>query len=115
MPENNTHPDRQTERTNRIVGTVVACALLAGGGFSAWQNADTVKGFKAPNRNKMWADTWKKQLSKPLDLPEQKPLIDWSDPKFDPSNLRVSSQNLTIDLSSVQQGSGAPPRSHRRR
>ncbi|HEV8000030.1 MAG TPA: hypothetical protein VGP63_09130 [Planctomycetaceae bacterium] len=113
MPENNAHPDRQTERTNRIIGTVVASALLAGGGFLAWQNADTLKGVKLPDRNKLWADTWKKQLSKPLDLPEQKPLIDWSDPKYDPSKL--GTQNLSIDLSSYQQGSAATPRSHRRR
>ncbi len=104
--------DQQTERTNKVVSAVVGSVLALIVGVIAVQNVDRVK---LVDRNKLWADTWKQQLSKPRDLPEFKPAVDWSDPKFDPSKLSVSSQSLSIDLSSQQQGSAAGSGSHRRR
>jgi hypothetical protein len=82
-----TDQDYRTDRTNKIVTSVVGCVLLGIGGVVAFTNIDTLKGLKVPDRNKMWADAWHKQLSKPLDLHVQEPLIDWSDPKNDPNKM----------------------------
>jgi hypothetical protein len=88
MPGTIAHHDQQTERTNKLVGTVVGCVVLTVVGFLALQNVDSLKGLKLPDRNKLWADAWKKELSKPTELPDFKGnTIDWSDPKNDPSKL----------------------------
>ena len=86
MTESITPNVQRAERANKILGIVIGGFMVTIGGFVAMQNFDSVK---LPNTNKMWADAWKKKLSKPMDLPEFKSEngIDWSDPKNDPNKL----------------------------
>jgi hypothetical protein len=79
-----TEQDQRTDRANTIVSMLVGSVLLGIGGVVLWQNSATLK---VPDRNKLWADTWKKQLSKPWEMPKAEGAIDWSDPKNDPSKL----------------------------
>src|SRR5580700_9609548 len=79
-----TDQDYRTDRTNKIVTLLVGCVLLGIGGFVVVQNSAS---FKLPDKNKLWADAWKKKLSKPWELPQHEPLIDWSDPKNDPNKM----------------------------
>jgi hypothetical protein len=79
-----TQQDQRTDRANTIVGMLVGCVLLGVGGFVLLQNSASVK---LPDRNKLWADAWKKKLSKPWEMPKAEGAIDWSDPKNDPNKL----------------------------
>lgn len=79
-----TDQDYRTDRTNKIVTLLVGCVLLGIGGFVVVQNSAS---FKLPDKNKLWADAWKKKLSKPWELPQHDPLIDWSDPKNNPTKM----------------------------
>jgi len=82
-----TEQDYRTDRTNKIVTSLVGCGLLGIGGFLAYQNMDSVKNLKVPDNKKLWADSWKKKLSKPWEMPKAEGAIDWSDPKNDPNKM----------------------------
>jgi hypothetical protein len=79
-----TEQDQRTDRANTIVGMAMGCVLLGVGGFVLLQNSASLK---LPDRNKLWADAWKKKLSKPWEMPKAEGAIDWSDPKNDPNKL----------------------------
>jgi hypothetical protein len=85
-----TQQDLRTDRTNKIITAVVGCGLLGFAGFIALQNRDSIQ---LPDRNKLWADTWKKKIAKPMDMPEFKPAVDWSDPKYDPARMGMGLTN----------------------
>ncbi len=79
-----TEQDQRTDRANTIVGMAVGCVLLGVGGFLLLQNSASIK---LPDRNQVWANAWKKKLSKPWEMPKAEGGIDWSDPKNDPNKL----------------------------
>jgi hypothetical protein len=79
-----TQRDLRTDRANTIVGMLVGCVLLGVGGFVLLQNSASLK---LPSRDKLWADAWKKELSKPREMPKAEGAIDWTDPKYDPNKL----------------------------
>jgi hypothetical protein len=75
---------RRADKANTIVGILFGCVLLGVGGFYLLQNAASLK---LPDNNKLWADAWKKRVSKPWEMPKAEGGIDWSDPKNDPNKL----------------------------
>jgi hypothetical protein len=107
-----TQQDQRTDRTNKIITAVVGCVLLGVAGFVALQNRDS---FKLPDRNKMWADAWKKKIAKPMDLPEFQPVVDWSDPKNDPSKMGQRLMNMNMNPSFPQGTTNTSHRSFGRR
>jgi hypothetical protein len=82
-----TEQDYRTDRTNKIVTSVVGCVLLGIAGIVAFSNVDTLKGLKVPDRNDLWAKALKKKVLKPWEPPKFEPTIDWSDPKNDPNKI----------------------------
>ena len=50
-----------------LCALIVGCVLLGFGGFLLLQNSASLK---LPDNNKLWADTWKKKLTKPWEMPK---------------------------------------------
>jgi hypothetical protein len=85
-PRETAAKDQRLAELNRALTCVVGGGLLAVVAFTAVQNKESLQ---IPDRNKLWADFWKKELSKPSGLPEFKPIeTEFSDVKFDPEMLQ---------------------------
>ncbi len=85
--------EEQTANVNRLMTRIVGCVLLVFIGFVAIQNRDSLK---IPDRNKLWADYWKKELSKPSGLPDFKSPVstEFSELKFDASVFQPKDFNF---------------------
>lgn len=81
--------DRQAEQFGRWMSGIVGCVVVTIGGFFAYSNRDSLK-VDVPDRNKMWADAWKKKLSDKSGVPEFKGSVvgNFEGVKLDPAMLQ---------------------------
>jgi hypothetical protein len=72
--------DNRLADLNRKASCIVGGLFLAVVGFLLISERSNLQ---LPDRNKLWADYWKKELSKRSGLPEMKPAFDSQQLEFD--------------------------------